>query len=76
MLKKAEMVKLKQVDHIMNENLILSNMNHPFIVSMDGFCQNERYLYLILEFISGGELFTYLRSIGRLEPPHAAFYAA
>jgi len=31
---------------------------------------------LILEFISGGELFTYLRSVGRLETSHACFYAS
>jgi len=37
-LKKAEIIKLKQVDHIINENTILSNLNYPFIVSMDGFC--------------------------------------
>ena len=40
---------------------------------MDGFCQDSRHLYLILEFVSGGELFTYLRSIGRLETNHAWF---
>ena len=40
---------------------------------MDGFTQDARYLYLILEFIPGGELFTYLRSIGRLSTQHAAF---
>merc|ERR1711981_1227929 len=30
----------------------------------------------ILEFVSGGELFTYLRGVGRFEPPQACFYAA
>ena len=71
----------------MNETTILSNLNHPFIVTyrvlynyvviqvnMDGFTQDSRYLYLILEFIPGGELFTYLRGIGRLTTQHAAFY--
>jgi serine/threonine protein kinase len=43
---------------------------------MDGFCQDERHLYLVLEYISGGELFTYLRNIGKLDSPHAAFYAS
>lgn len=89
-LKKAEIIRLKQVDHVINENTLLSNIDHPFIVkkkcvwhfhlyylickvSMDGFCQDDRYLYLILEYVSGGELFTYLRSVGRLESPHAWF---
>lgn len=33
MLKKAEILRLKQVDHIISENTILSNINHPFLVS-------------------------------------------
>lgn len=37
-LKKAEIIRLKQVDHIINENTILANLNHPLIVNMDGFC--------------------------------------
>lgn len=31
---------------------------------------------MVLEYVSGGELFTYLRSVGRLESPHASFYSA
>lgn len=36
-MKKAEIIKMKQVDHIMNENNILASIDHPFIISMDGF---------------------------------------
>jgi len=32
MLKKAEILRLKQVDHIIGENIILSNISHPFLV--------------------------------------------
>lgn len=32
-LKKAEIIKLKQVDHIMNEVRILSVIDHPFLVN-------------------------------------------
>jgi protein kinase A len=32
MLKKNEIIRLKQVDHIMNENNILASISHPFIV--------------------------------------------
>jgi protein kinase A len=32
MLKKAEILRLKQVDDIISENNILSHINHPFLV--------------------------------------------
>lgn len=75
-LKKAEIIKLKQVDHIMNETNILFQIQHPFITNMEGFTQDERYLYLIIEFVRGGELFTYLRGKGKFEAPQAQFYSA
>jgi serine/threonine protein kinase len=64
-LKKSEIIKLKQVDHIMNEVKILSAVDHPFLIKTEGFTQDDRYLYLVLELINGGELFTYLRSVGK-----------
>ena len=36
-LKKAELIKLKQVDHIMNEIKILSMIKHPFLVNKNKF---------------------------------------
>lgn len=30
---------------------------------MEGITQDERYLYIVLEYVSGGELFTYLRTV-------------
>ncbi|KAL4510785.1 hypothetical protein ABPG72_004939 [Tetrahymena utriculariae] len=76
MLKKAEILRLKQVDHIISENTILSNINHPFLIKMIGFTQDDRFLYFVLEYVSGGELFTYLRNKGKLDNPEALFYAA
>jgi Protein kinase domain len=31
-LKKADIIKLRQVDHVISENTILSNIDHPFLV--------------------------------------------
>lgn len=75
-MSKSEIVKMKQVDHVINENTLLYNVQHPLICSMDGFTQDDKYLVLILEFVQGGELFTYLRSIGRFEAAHAGLYGA
>ena len=63
-MKKSEVVRLKQVEHIKNEKEILSEVNHPFIVTLYCAFQDERNLYMLLEFIIGGELFTHLRKAG------------
>ena len=64
-LKKAEIIKLKQVDHIMNEIRILTMIDHPFLVRTDGFSQDDKYIFVVLELVNGGELFTYLRGVGK-----------
>jgi protein kinase A len=33
LLKKAEIIKLRQVDHVISENTILADIDHPFLVS-------------------------------------------
>ncbi|OMJ80342.1 hypothetical protein SteCoe_19441 [Stentor coeruleus] len=74
-LKKAEILKLKQVDHVISEFSILRTINHPFLVNLLGYTQDERYLYFALEFVQGGELFTYLRTVGKLDANHARLYS-
>ena len=32
-LKKADIIKLRQVDHVISENTILADIEHPFLVS-------------------------------------------
>ena len=70
-LKKAEIIKLKQVDHIHNEIKILSMIDHPFLVRTDGFNQDNKFLYLVLELVNGGELFTYLRGVEKFPQDQA-----
>jgi len=65
-LKKSEILKNKQGDHILNEIKILNIVDHPYAVKFDGFSQDPRFIYLGLELINGGELFTYLRTNTRL----------
>ena len=33
-LKKADIIKLRQVDHVISENTILADIEHPFLVSI------------------------------------------
>lgn len=63
MLKKLEIVKSKQLEHIYSEYKILSQINHPFIVDFKGIINSDpKYLYFLMDFVPGGELFTILRA--------------
>lgn len=42
-------------------------MQHPFIVNMFGSFHDPRYIYMVLEYIVGGEFFTHLRKAMLLE---------
>lgn len=75
-LKKVEILKLKQVDHILSEISILNMIDHPFLVKMVGISQNERYIYIALEYVQGGELFTYLRTMQSLKSEETIFFSA
>ncbi|CDJ36647.1 AGC kinase, putative [Eimeria mitis] len=75
-LKKASIIKLKHVDHILNEKAILLGLDHPLTVRCFGTFQDPRYLYLVMEFVQGGEFFTHLRKKKRFENDVAKFYAS
>ncbi|KAJ2723076.1 cAMP-dependent protein kinase catalytic subunit, partial [Coemansia sp. Benny D115] len=49
-LRKSQVVKLKQVEHINNEKNILEAARHPFIVRLECTMQNERNLYMLMEY--------------------------
>lgn len=75
-LKKAAIIKMKQVDHIISEKAILSKLQHPFIVNMFGSFHDSRYIHMCLEYIVGGEFFTHLRKAGRFDNDQSCFYGA
>lgn len=76
-LDKAKVVMLKQVKQVMRERKILSECSAcPFIVTFIGSFQDSKRLFLAMEFLVGGELFTRLRSKGRLTVEEARFYVS
>lgn len=74
-LKKAKIVRsIKDTDHTKAERNILESVKHPFIVDLIYAFQTRGKLYLILEYLSGGELFMYLEREGLLLETAAIFY--
>ncbi|KIW45355.1 cAMP-dependent protein kinase type 2 [Exophiala oligosperma] len=75
-LKKAQVVKMKQIEHTNDERKMLSRVKHPFLITLWGTFQDSKNLYMVMDFIEGGELFSLLRKSQRFPNPVAKFYAA
>lgn len=75
-LKKSLILQTKQLEHVKSERNILLQAKHPFIVQLHGTVQDASCVFLVMEFVEGGELFTLMRRLGRLPLLAAKFYAA
>ncbi|XP_045487351.1 serine/threonine-protein kinase BRSK2 [Pieris rapae] len=53
------------------EIAIMKLIEHPHVLGLSDVYENKKYLYLVLEHVSGGELFDYLVKKGRLTPKEA-----
>jgi len=74
-LKKCDVIRMKQVQHVLAEKLVMSMLEHPFVVNILSTFQDDKRLFMLMEFVNGGELFSHLRREGRLPNDHARFYA-
>ncbi|KAK5644979.1 hypothetical protein RI129_006279 [Pyrocoelia pectoralis] len=76
-LRKASIVRnQKDTAHTKAERNILEEVKHPFIVDLKYAFQTGGKLYLILEYLSGGELFMHLEREGIFLEDTACFYLA
>ncbi|GBG26750.1 Protein kinase, putative [Hondaea fermentalgiana] len=75
-MSKAHIVECDQTRNVANERSILLEMNHPFILKLITTFQDRNSLYMLLEFVQGGELFSIMQEHYRLPLAHAQFYAA
>lgn len=75
-LKKLQVVKMKQVEHTNDERSMLQEVKHPFLITLWGTFQDAKNLYMVMDFVEGGELFSLLRKSQRFPNPVAKFYAA
>ena len=74
---KKEVLYLKnQVIHIRNEQIFMSKVKSPWIVELKASFQDDDYLYLIMEYLPGGDLMNLFIKKDILTEDEARFYIA
>lgn len=73
-LRKDRLQKARQVRHTQTEREILEKISHPFIAKLQYAFQTEEKLYLITEYMPGGELFFHLKKEQIFSEKKAKFY--
>ncbi|KAI5186721.1 protein kinase X [Nematocida homosporus] len=75
-MSKAQIIQRNQLSHIYNEKAVMLSMCSPFFVRLYSTFQDERYLYMVMEYVPGGELFNYMKDIVKFSIAQARFYIA
>ncbi|KAI7866881.1 AGC/NDR protein kinase [Spinellus fusiger] len=75
-LKKSEMLKKDQLAHVKAERDVLAESDSPWVVQLYFSFQDPQYLYLIMEFLPGGDLMTMLIKYDTFSEPVTRFYIA
>nr|KJB64073.1 hypothetical protein B456_010G032200 [Gossypium raimondii] len=70
-LDRSTIIKHKMVDQIKREISIMKLVRHPYVVRLHEVIASRTKIYIILEFITGGELFDKIVHKGRLSEAEA-----
>lgn len=74
---KHELANEGQINAVISEKNIMMTMNHPFTSKLVKTFQDKDFVYMLLEFIPGGELFSVINASETysLSEDHAKFYS-
>eukprot|EP01137_Pigoraptor_chileana_P032468 Opistho-2@21869 len=75
-LSKEEMVRRNQVEHVKNERLALATINSPFVIRLYYCFQTVNYVHIVMEYASGGDIFSLLDQVTCMDEAWARFYTA
>ncbi|KAI9162147.1 hypothetical protein LWI28_024304 [Acer negundo] len=75
-LKKADTIRKNAVESILAERNILISVRNPFVVRFFYSFTCRENLYLVMEYLNGGDLYSLLKNLGCLDEDMARIYIA
>ncbi|WWC88163.1 uncharacterized protein L201_003068 [Kwoniella dendrophila CBS 6074] len=76
-LKKSDMIAKNQITNVKAERTILMNQaSSPYVVRLFFSFQSKEYLYLVMEYLNGGDCATLVKTLGGLSEDWARNYIA
>jgi len=72
---KDRIIREHMVERVLQEKELLSRASHPFVVRLFGTFQDDAHFFILMECVSGGDLFSAMRSV-RFNDVCAHFFAA
>ena len=60
-MRKGQVIALKQVEHVMNEKMLLEQCDHPFLLQLAATYQDDDEIYMLLELALGDAIRTLSR---------------
>ena len=73
-LKKSDMIAKNQVMNIKAERMILTQLDSPYIVKLFYSFQSRDNLYLVMEYLNGGDCAALIKAVGQLDESWAKQY--
>jgi len=59
-IKRISREKIRNYQRFLNEINALKTLDHPNVIKLFEIYQDENYIYLVMEYLAGGELFDYI----------------
>ncbi|EPZ34296.1 Protein kinase, catalytic domain-containing protein [Rozella allomycis CSF55] len=75
-LLKKQLIEENCVQRVIQERNLQQCLSSPFVVPVLGSFQDDEHIYILMEFVIGGELYSYVKLSGNLQSDEAKFYAA
>ncbi|KAG7402360.1 hypothetical protein PHYBOEH_000068 [Phytophthora boehmeriae] len=75
-ISKQFIIDKESVHYMQTERDVMTKIRHPFVIGLNYAFQTESKVYLVMDYQSGGELFSYLKEEGTFTEDATRFYLA